>query len=372
MRDRDRPFVLPLATALLALILVATLRHGSETPIAHACTGGPLHLEWYVDQATYVAVVDVVDVGGAENSAPFVTPSPLPAGFPPITPTPVDFDLTGISATLRVEEDLLGGAPSTFVVDELARENTEQHIRSSQANPWQISPCPVGFLVPRYEFGQRYVVVVGPSEGDSRPRTLLKFDVNGDHVVLGESEDAYGWSLSVTRQTYQAFFPEYPSKSWGEDPDVVDIGQIEADTIPLEQFTAALRAVFTGDVQIVPAAPTAPPSLPSLEEMACNGRLQQGVGGEVINAGNLSVALPGYTGFAYAPLVMDPGGQALRICHLETRAIITLSDTTGVEVARAPQDGLGDDLLDQLAAGVTVQGSSSRISPPDTGSGALR
>lgn len=246
---------------VVGLILASAIVPHATRP-AYACSGGSSALEWYVDRTEYVVIVEPVSVGGPENTAPTLAPPATLFPAPPITATPGSFDLTGIGATLGVIESLLGIAPSQFDIDEPGREQTENQLRQMEADPGFIHPCPPGFLVPRYEANQRYLVVAGYWEGDDRLQTLLKYVVEGDNVLIGGSNDDYGWQLLMTKPARNAYFPDFPFESFGEDESGVEVGRIVADAVPLTQFRAAVQGLFSAE-PTPPPSPTSTPAAPA-------------------------------------------------------------------------------------------------------------
>ena len=352
---------------LVVLAAVAAVRPEEDARPAYACTGGPSHLESYADQAQYVAIVEVIEVGGPDNPAPSVTPMATPPGWS-MTPTPVGFDLTGVGATVRVVEDLLGDAPLQFEIDQGVRASTEAQIRDREANPWRLSSCELGWGVTKYEVGDRFLVVAGAYPGTTETAAILRYPVEGDSITIGSNTPhGIGTNLLVTAATYDAYFAGVPYASGGSNDRGVEFRHVMGP-VPLHQMRAAIRGIFLGQAP----PPTSPSELPSLEDLACQPSLLQASAGDKIVMGNLAVTLPASGNYAYGPLVMDPGGVALRICQVETQSVITLSDATGEEISRSGTDPFGQQVLDQIAAGVQPATTVGRITPPDTGNAGLR
>jgi hypothetical protein len=255
--------------AMVAMVLLALTRPGSTPRPAYACTGGWLTLEELVHASAAVAAVEALSVGSGNNSEPTLTPTPTSSAIDQATPTPTisprwdnssqrSVDLAGIGARVELEHPIIGSVPSHFDVDMARRANIERQIRRMEANPLQITPCPLDFLVSRFTAGQKYVVFLGQDQSGNWS-VLDRFPVSGT-AVQGRWDEG-GLALSVSSAVYRAFFSGLeaePRTSLSDDPNE-QFWHISAQNVSLDLFAEAVRAIHAGSLPQLAAATGTPP-----------------------------------------------------------------------------------------------------------------
>jgi hypothetical protein len=118
-----------------------------------------------------------------------------------------------------------------------------------------IMPCAIGFGVQKYEVGQRWLVIAGPWDSRTQISTLLRYEVEGDRVIIGSlSGNGIGEPLVMSRETHDTYFPNEPFHSDGPDLEGNEIVRIEADSVSLEEFRAMVQGLFAGEPVATPTA----------------------------------------------------------------------------------------------------------------------
>jgi hypothetical protein len=250
---------------LVMAVAVALVALGTQlqrpVPVAEACSYPPLQFERMVDDATLIALVEPIELGGNQNRAPTVvaeaTATPPPGETPTpgggeITPEPTETlvpapatwtptpepDLTGMGARLRVIEAYHGTPVQTIDVDWERRALYEEYLRSLHAlPPGSVNPCPP--LAPMtYTSGTRYLVVLGHPSTDGLV-TTMQFPIDGDDVVLGRKTptgEEFA-NFPVRRATYDRYF------SGMEAVFADDYATITELRMPLSTMLAAIAGV---------------------------------------------------------------------------------------------------------------------------------
>jgi hypothetical protein len=218
------------------------------------------------DESSVIALVEVIEVGGAANSQPTLTPrpthtstaSPTPASPTPTTdpafphvesPTPTatatPFDLTGYGAVANVISVYKGDPQSPLIVDAEGRAKLERSLREFEnLEPGTYPPCPPGLGYTRYVTGQRYVLL-GDGAGNHIETTIYGWW----QVMTDERGELYvplPGNLLVTREIYDTYlqgFEGRPDETWY---------WVSADRMPFDTF----ERMITG------APPARPPIVP--------------------------------------------------------------------------------------------------------------
>lgn len=186
------------------------------------------------------------------------TPSPAPTSTStplPLAARPTGFDLTGYGATMQVESLLLGSAPARFELDRERRRTMETQLRGQELRRLLL-PCPVGFLVPRYEAGQRYLLFLrqGPEGWSTLPPYFV---VDGENRVV--IDHAVG-GLWVGQAVFERFFGSVGGFRLTEDSDLAEaLGPREHQwslneaRIALPVFMEAVRLARGDPLLVTPA-----------------------------------------------------------------------------------------------------------------------
>lgn len=254
--------------ALLAALLVFGGIGGAvvgDRPALRAttCSIGPPFLEEAVAGADVVALVEVLAVGGRENTQPTVPPEPTltptatatPATPPPTlapfkpssTPVPAQpfparepIDLTGIGARARILTGYVGPATGEIDLDAATRLDVEIAARKAEALPPGVTtPCPVTLLAARFEVGGRYFIIAA----DGGRNVKWYTPVEGERGAA--TIDAY---FMLPRATYDRFFPPAPPEYYTDDGSAVSVGP---QRIPLGTMISII-ADLRGDPIITP------------------------------------------------------------------------------------------------------------------------
>lgn len=259
--------------AAAAALIAATIASLTTAPrSAIACSLAPEEIERTAREATFIGIVRAVEVGGAENEYPTLTPtvtptpeppSPTSSPFPDATPTatfapppPIPgqvVSLQGIGARLEIIEPLFGSPPAPPLVDFTDRERVAKWNRFQETNPGVVASCPIDILVERYEQGATYLVMVAV-DVFAGVHTSCQFALDGADVVLGE----HG-GIGMRRSTYELFFGGYPTsapvESWYDDQQLV---YLTAKRVPAANVIAAIRYARTGELPPQPPADDPP------------------------------------------------------------------------------------------------------------------
>lgn len=235
-------------------------------------------------RADALFVADVLDVGGPENEAPTITPSPAPpTNTPTATATPgasrtaransgatviapsetpeqrpqrsLGVDLQGRRATLALVRQYAGDSPSRLVIDAQYRRLTEEFIRAAEGTG-RTPPCGIGGPPP-YIPGAQYLVLTQTVEhpvSATDIRTWFRWRIDGDDVILGdasfpESERSY---LSVNPANYARYFPGVEGQIGEDGTEGGTLVFIQSPRVPLASLVTAILGVRAGPSRITP------------------------------------------------------------------------------------------------------------------------
>ena len=155
-----------------AMLLIGPFATGLplRPPPAYACTAFLPLLEEVAAEADAIVIVTAIRVGskGLEHPLAALPEVELGAGtlLPPDHPAAQQqWDFTGLGATMHTEMVLAGKVPARFEVDANQRLLAEALARKVMATPGFVLPCALGFFVPRYEAGSRYLLFLKHTEG---------------------------------------------------------------------------------------------------------------------------------------------------------------------------------------------------------------
>jgi hypothetical protein len=244
--------VLLVASIIIVLGIAAFTRLPDRTPRAFACSIGMVTLEQAVKEADAAAVVEVVAVKGAENSAPLVTPV---ASSRPARPRRDPVELTGYGASMRLHEAVFGEVPPEFEVDAAARRRMEEAERLAEAFPDVVPPCPSDFAIARYVSRQYYLVLFEQGPAGLGTFYMFNYQIDFDVALIRNELDGekQPWRLEMLRPVYERFFsslsasrvypPPEPPSGLAPVPRDEEIWQLDGPRVPLISLVEALRAL---------------------------------------------------------------------------------------------------------------------------------
>jgi hypothetical protein len=252
-----------LVMAVTAALLALGMQLQRPAPVAEACSWVWPTLEERLDAATFVGIVRVVEAGGPENAAPTLTPTATStatvtpeadetpgatatATFEPPRFTPPD--LTGFSATIDITRSYVGPSSGRMAIDGNVRREIEETILRLEASGG-IPPCPITLLRFRYVEGRDYVVIANGSD-DEGLSTLLRWEIDGDDVLLRRSDEHVDdFSPLVMRRTvYDRHFVGIPAHfyvgSLHESDQPEELAVIEAERVPLALVQGSIEEIL--------------------------------------------------------------------------------------------------------------------------------
>lgn len=245
-------------TVLTTLLLLPALLESTLASPAVACTPAVPQLTEIVRLADTIALVEVLAVGGAENSLPTLvsdptvspalsaesatrspTLEPKAASSTPSATSPAlaPYDLTGIGATVRIVETYLGTTTGIVELDSTGRLNVERRAREVEvAAPGVVPICPIDLGVTRFAPTARYLVFTQDAGND----VLFALPLTGEPpAVEGE---------------YIFYIPRSPALSYvpGQDlaPDSGDSVLVRAARLPLSTLIRLIHDL-RGDPAII-------------------------------------------------------------------------------------------------------------------------
>jgi hypothetical protein len=266
------------------LALAALLNPRVAVRPAYACTGAWPSMDDVARNAHAIAIVRAAEVGGPDytigpvtvtpqptatatatvsvtatgTTSPTTSPTATSTATPSVTdaapPRPASFDLTGYGAHLVVERVLLGSLPTEVDIDAARRLGIDRDLRLQEQPQLTIRPCPIAFLVPKYEAGQSYVMFLRFEDG-GWINTPPMFELN-DGVVSAQ------WG-SLSQAAYFAFLEGFVTNPYfpqpGEGVTTMAYDRIDA---PLDAFINAIR-LARGEIAPPQQEATAVPSATS-------------------------------------------------------------------------------------------------------------
>jgi hypothetical protein len=167
--------------------------------------------------------------------------------------------LAGIGAHLGVVQVVAGTETNILDVDGSHRRRIEQDLRRLEADPDLLLPCPLDFLVQRYEAGRTYFLVLGFEEGQGW-YTYVQWEIDGSDVITGGADYVDGrQAIAVSRAVLDAYFPGLPATTGGAPAGVEANWIIEQQRVPVDMLVAAVQGVRSGAVTLT-AEPTQAPA----------------------------------------------------------------------------------------------------------------
>jgi hypothetical protein len=242
-----RILVLLLLAPFISLILLAV--QSSRAPRVYACTGAYPPLHESAKQAGAVVIARAVTVGSSEFEFPHQSPTPATSATLAVTPTSTPTAdptasagqagrqtrnreaLVGLGAHVDVHQVLTGTIEDSFDLDVSERKRAEEQVRALETNPSFVQPCPVGFLVPRYEAGKDYLLLL-TRDGDGWTNINDAFEIRDGRIDIEY--------VVVTGEMRDLFFSGLPANEWTFDDGSPSQWVITGGSVSLQAFADAV------------------------------------------------------------------------------------------------------------------------------------